>query len=111
MFVHFRSRQPIVGAEADISRMLNEYYDQYKISVLLVQAAGVITGPANCPVENLILKPRDEIQTWVTAATRELMAGRTGSVRAVFGGMGRIVGNELLLQRGFAVLRGVPAAV
>ncbi|KAK9335507.1 hypothetical protein V1521DRAFT_439632 [Lipomyces starkeyi] len=82
--LHFRSRQLIEGAEADVSRLFNEYYDQYKISVLLIQATGVITGPANCPVENLILKPLDEIQRWVTAATMELMAGRTGPVRAVF---------------------------
>ncbi|KAK9312844.1 hypothetical protein V1524DRAFT_437982 [Lipomyces starkeyi] len=111
MFVHFRSRQLIEGAEADVSRLFNEYYDQYKISVLLIQATGVITGPANCPVENLILKPRNEIQRWVTAATGELVAGRTGPVRAVFSGMGRIVGNELLLRRALAVLRSLPAAV
>ncbi|KAK9241582.1 hypothetical protein V1506DRAFT_465846 [Lipomyces tetrasporus] len=111
MFVHFQSRQPIEDAGPDVARMVNDYYDHYRISVLLVQATGVVIGPANCSIEHLTLKSRAEVQTWVTAATRELMAGRMGPVRDVFGGVGRIVGNELLMQRALAVIRGLPVEV
>ncbi|KAK9236649.1 hypothetical protein V1525DRAFT_389295 [Lipomyces kononenkoae] len=111
MFVFFRTRQPVEGAGADVARMFNEYYDHYKVSVLLVQATGVIIGAANRPVENLRLKSREEIQAWVRGATTDLIAGRMGPVREVFSGVGNIVGNELLLQRALATLRGLPAAV
>ncbi|KAK9235136.1 hypothetical protein V1525DRAFT_410828 [Lipomyces kononenkoae] len=89
----------------------NKRDENQPVTLFLVQATGVITGAANCPVENLRLKSREEIQAWLRGATTELIAGRIGPVRDVFSGVGNIVGNELLLQRALAVLRGLPPTV
>ncbi|KAK9357411.1 hypothetical protein V1504DRAFT_464677 [Lipomyces starkeyi] len=48
MFVYFFQCEPIPAASLAACKDFNEHCSIYHISVLLVQATGVIAGPANC---------------------------------------------------------------
>jgi hypothetical protein len=107
MFVYFFQREPIPAASLAACKDFNEHYSTYHISVLLIQATGVITGPANCRTDRLVLKPRQEIERRLDAATVSLQAGRTTAVREVYQGLGRDQGDHSdMLVYALAMLRG-----